>query len=151
MYLLSLCALTPWPFLPISEATWPKLVRKMDMKSVTREEIEQAISPLRYSTYRPLQINSEMWNYHMLSQKNKTKQKTPLVIYSSTTKWTWMKNRKRKRSLRNGRRERLKGKWVSVWLLSSFAFFCLSCYITDQAEMWTDYTVTPVSSPFECI
>lgn len=47
-----------------------------------------------------------------------------------------MKNRKRKRSLRNGRKDRLKGEWVSQrrrnWLLSSFVFFCLSCYRSGQ-------------------
>lgn len=89
MYLLSLCALTLWPFLPVSEAMWPKPVRKMDterMKSVTKKEIERALFPLPYGTYRPLQIDCATWNYHILWQNPSKK---TVTWWGSTGKWVY--------------------------------------------------------------
>lgn len=93
----------------------------------------------------------KMWNYHMLSHKT-------VIYWSCTRKWTWSDLEEEEQSeggkLRNerGQEERVKGRWVSQRrrnrLLSSFVFFCLSCYIIDQAKIWIDYAVTASVIPF---
>lgn len=159
MYLLSLCALTLWPFLPVSEAMWPKPVRKMDterMKSVTKKEIERALFPLPYGTYRPLQIDCATWNYHILWQNPSKK---TVTWWGSTGKWVYSnldEDQKREVIAKKGtEKKELTGRQVSQRHKKSTSFICVlllsRCKIDCGKKMWTDYTVIPALSPFEWI
>ncbi len=116
------------------------------MKSVTREEIEQAVSPLRwYSTYKPLQItlrcetthNCNILKLHKKMDSKQCGRRRRTEKEANITKGT---ERKSRRKIGFTAEEK--------WLLSSFLFFSVSCYIIDQAKMWIDYAVTATVIPF---
>lgn len=61
--------------------------------------------------------------------------------------WSWLEAEKREAIIKKKSERKSERKQRRNWLLSSFVFFCVSCYIIDEDKMWTDYTVSQCYLP----